>query len=496
MALELHRRRHAMSQPAVSKCSPRPRALVRELFQGGALVLLLNGCGARADDVTVDDDPRVAPGGLTYAADRDPDPAVVSVRLVAEERRLRVVADTLTALKTFSGSLPGPVIRATRGARVVVELTNRLPQPTTLHFHGVRLENGMDGVPDVTQPAVPPGGVFTYDFQAVDAGLYWYHPHHDSLGALGAGLFGALLVDDPDDEPELGDEVLLVLSDLTLDASGAIITPEPDAEDVLLGREGNVVLVNGKQRPTFEATPGRRQRWRILNSARSRYFRLGLPGHTFLQIGSDGGRLERPVTQAEPVITPGERLDLLVEPQGELGATLELLALPLTRALGREPSPAVPLLELSLVPSSAPPSPPLPALTRSLAPIDTRDAETVPLALTVDDTEGDVTMGVNGIPFAHHAPVHARVGTTQILAIQNHTPFDHPFHLHGFSFQELDANGASLRPLQSKDTLNVPALTTRRVAVAYDDRPGMWMFHCHILDHAQVGMMGMIHLSP
>ena len=119
----------------------------------------------------------------------------------------------------------------------------------------------------------------------------------------------------------------------------------------------------------------------------------------------------------------------------------------------------------------------------------------MPLALTLDDAEAEVTMGVNGIAFAHHAPVLARVGTTQILAIENQTPFDHPFHLHGFSFQEIDENGDSVRPIQLKDTLNVPALETRRVAVSYDDRPGMWMFHCHILDHAEVGMMGMLHLS-
>jgi FtsP/CotA-like multicopper oxidase with cupredoxin domain len=460
------------------------------------MVALLLSCGApESSQLEGAQSPSVHSAGLTYAADLDPQPGVVSVELSAEEHRFGVLPGTSTALETFSESLPGPVVRAKRGDRVRVELTNRLSHPTTIHFHGVRLPNSVDGVPDVTQPAVPPGGRFTYDFEALDPGLYWYHPHHDSLGALGRGLFGVLVIDEPEEEPDLGDEVLLVLSDLTLDTSGALAAPASDAETVLFGREGNVVLVNGKPRPTFEATPGRRQRWRILNAARSRYFRLGLAGHTFLQIGSDGGRIERPIAVAEPVITPGERLDLLVEPRGELGTTLELVALPITRAVGREPSLAAPLLALTFVASAAPPSPPLPDLTRSLTPIDTQGAETVRLALTLDDAEAKVTMGVNGIAFGHDAPVMARVGTTQIFAIENQTPFDHPFHLHGFSFQELDENGESVRPIQIKDTLNVPALATRRVAVSYDDRPGMWMFHCHILDHAEAGMMGMLHLS-
>lgn len=497
MASKLQRGHHAMSEQLTSEPEERCRTSSSRAVQSTlAIVAVLVGCSAPdGAEPEADQPPGVRVAGLTYAADLDPEPGVVSVKLAAEEHRFRVLPGAITTLETFAGSLPGPVIRAKRGDRVQVELMNRLSHPTTIHFHGVRLPNGMDGVPDVTQPAVAPGARFTYDFRAVDAGVYWYHPHYDSLGALGTGLFGVLVVDEPEEEPELGDEVLLVLSDLTLDANGALATPASDAETVLVGREGNVVLVNGKPRPTFEATPGRRQRWRILNSARSRYFRLGLAGHAFLQIGSDGGRLESPLTVAEPVITPGERLDLLVEPRGELGTKLELVALPITRAVGREPPPATPLLDLALVASNAAPSPPLPALTRSLAPIDTRGAETVPIALTIDDARADVTMGVNGIAFAHHAPVLARVGTTQILAIENHTPFDHPFHLHGFSFQELDENGNSLRPIQPKDTLNVPALATRRVAVSYDDRPGMWMFHCHILDHAQAGMMGMIHLS-
>jgi FtsP/CotA-like multicopper oxidase with cupredoxin domain len=424
-----------------------------------------------------------------------PDAKVVSVELRAAPFEHEFSPGKPSRVAAYSGSLPGPVIRARRGDRLRVTLENALAVPTTLHFHGIRLPNAMDGVPDMTQPPVQPGGRFEYEFELPDAGLYWYHPHYDSLAALGSGLYGAIVVDDPDEQPDLGDETVLVLSDVSLDANGTLVAPARDPDSLFAGSDGNVVLVNGAVQPRLEVPAGRRQRWRILNAARARYFKLGLPGITFLQIGADGGALERPVPVSEPVITPGERLDVLVEFGEAVGTSLELSALPIARGIALPESAALPLMTVVVVPPLSTSSPPLRDLTRHVSPIDLVGAAEVPIDLTLNDHDGGPAMGINGVSGSMSGAVHALVGTSQILNVRNFTPYSHPFHLHGFFFQPLDGNGTPLAPLSAKDTIDVPPLSAVKLGVHYDDRPGMWMFHCHILDHSEAGMMGMLHVT-
>jgi FtsP/CotA-like multicopper oxidase with cupredoxin domain len=431
---------------------------------------------------------------LTEARDLDPDPNVVSVVLRAAPERLELLPGKTTTIEAYGGSLPGPLIHAKRGDRLQVHFENALTEASTIHFHGIRVPNAMDGVPDVTQPAVPPGGSFDYAFDLPDAGLFWYHPHDDSLVQVGSGLYGAILVDDPDEPAELGDETVLVLSDMSLDDTGALVPPSTDPNAVIAGSEGNVVLVNGRVHPELRVESGRRQRLRLVNAARARYFSLSLAGHTFLQIGSDGGRLSEPQSVENPLLAPGERLDLLLDPVGNEGDSLELVALPYARGLSLDPSSEEELVTFRVVAPENPPSPPLPTLTSSLAPIDTTNAESVTIALTLDQEADSVTMGINGVSGSDAQPIHALVGSTQVLVVQNMTPYNHPFHLHGFFFQPLDQTGAPAQPLMLKDTIDVPPITELKLAVTYDDRPGMWMFHCHILDHAEAGMMGMLHV--
>jgi FtsP/CotA-like multicopper oxidase with cupredoxin domain len=354
----------------------------------------------------------------------------------------------------------------------------------------------MDGVPDMTQPPVPPAGTFDYDFDLPDAGLYWYHPHCDTVAQMGSGLYGAILVDDPDEPAELGDETVLVLSDISLDEQGHPLPVVTGGVGVVTGSEGNVVLVNGQVHPTLDVKAGRRQRLRVLNASRARYFRLGIAGRTFLQIGSDGGASEAPMVVEEPVLAAGDRLDLVLEPLGEEGSSVELVAREISRGLPLAPSAEVELMELRVVESDAAPSAPLPSLAREVSAIDPVGAEEVPIALTMYEEGGSWFMGVNDVPGSEAVPIHARVGSTQVLVVENRTPYVHPFHLHGFFFQPLDADGNVIHPIGLEDTIDIPPVMTVKLAVHYEARPGMWMFHCHILDHAEAGMMGMIHLSP
>ena len=153
---------------------------------------------------------------LSQPADRNPDPNILEIDLKA---RLADVTIGGTAVKvwTYDGLLPGPLIRAKVGDRLIVHFTNELPSPTTVHWHGVRVPIEMDGVPGVSQPDVKTGESFTYDFVLRDAGLYWYHPHVMSAAQVGYGLYGALLVDDPTDSVGVADQLTLVLSDIGFD---------------------------------------------------------------------------------------------------------------------------------------------------------------------------------------------------------------------------------------------------------------------------------------
>ena len=460
-----------------------------------SLLLFTAACSAQGVP-PVDQPSRGAATALSpaEALDRDPRPDVVAVTLTAEAVDRELEPGRTVHLAGYSGSVPGPLIRAKPGVLLQVHLENHLTEPTTLHFHGVRVPNAMDGVPDMTQPAVLPGQSFDYSFVLPDAGLYWYHPHYDSVAELGSGLYGPILVEDPNDEPELGDEVVLVLSDLGVDEHGDPLPPASTPDDIVSGSEGGIVLVNGLVHPRLEVGVGRRLRLRIVNAARSRYFKLGMAGHSFVVIGGDGGRFSAPLTVTEPVVTPGERLDLLVTPSGAAGSSVELVARAVSRGMPLPASAEAPLVGLELVANERSASPPLPSLERALAPLATAGAAEVPIALTLNADDTSVVMGIDGVPGDEAEPVHALVGSTEVLVVSNMTPYNHPFHLHGFFFEPRADDGSPLAVIERKDTIDVPPVSRVKLAVTYDDRPGMWMFHCHILDHAEAGMMGMLHV--
>jgi FtsP/CotA-like multicopper oxidase with cupredoxin domain len=432
------------------------------------------------------------------AEDLNPDPSIVEVALDARVASLEILPGTTTPAWTYNGGLCGPLIRAKVGDTIIVHFTNSLPEETTVHWHGIRLPSAMDGVPGHTQAPVPPGGSFDYVFQVPDAGLFWYHPHSHSAVQVGFGLYGPLLVEDPTEPADLGQTVVMVLSDIAVDPDGSLSDPDRSGDlGKLFGREGNVLLVNGRVHPNLVARPGARQRWRIVDAAISRYFQLALDGKSFTQIGSDGGFIEAPTGLGRPVVSPGERMDLLVDPSGDPGSAVTVRWTAFDRGFGTAfdvPDQDLFTVTTADVPPFAPP--PLPDRLRTIPPLDLTNATQRLLQLTFDQSTGSLVMGINGVPAWDAPPWDARVGDTEVWTISNAVPFAHPFHLHGFFFQPLDALGAPLGSPYWQDTINVPVDGTIRFAVRYDDRPGMWMFHCHILDHADAGMMGMLMLSP
>ena len=429
------------------------------------------------------------------ATDRNPDPDVVEVDLTAKIAEVEIAPGTRVRAWTYNGGLPGPLIRAKVGDRVIVHFVNELDEPTTIHWHGVRVPIEMDGVPGISQPEVKKGERFTYDFVVRDASLYWYHPHVMSAAQVGYGLYGALLVEDPADGVGVADQLTLVLSDIGVDKGGALEPADSGGSaGMVFGREGASVLVNGRIRPTLRARAGAAQRWRIVNAAKSRFFYLDLDGQPFTVIGQDGGLQERPVTSDILLITPGERLDVVVAPTGAPGGSITLRSMLYNRGYGSiEYRSVEDLFTVVFTPEPALPKPAPPRVIRTIAPPPLAGATPVAIALTLPPQEaGHSEFRINGVPYWKATPFTAALGETQLWTVKNDTEWDHPFHLHGYFFMVVDEQGQPLAPRVWKDTVNIPMKTTARLLVTFDERPGEWMIHCHILDHAEGGLMGTV----
>jgi FtsP/CotA-like multicopper oxidase with cupredoxin domain len=430
---------------------------------------------------------------LTRPADLNPDPHILEFKLEARVVELEITPGFKTPIWTYNGVLPGPYIRAAVGDTVIVHFKNSLPEETTIHWHGVRVPNEMDGAPGMTQAPIPPGGEFRYEFVVRDAGTFWYHPHLNSAAQVGWGLYGPFVVEDPAERARFGDDLVLVLSDMSLDEKGALLPKDNGGPfGDLFGREGNVLLVNGKVRPRLKVRAGKPQRWRIINAARARYYGFALRGHTFVRIGGDGGLAARPERLSRLTIVPGERMDVVFTPSAAPGSLTTLRWLATDRGYGTTFNrPPEAMLDIETIDAPAVTAAAVPERLREIRPIDVRAATPHTLDLTITREGNTVEMGINGVPSWKAAPLHARVGDTHVWTVKNDSAFDHPFHLHGFFFQVLDET----RVPEWKDTVNVPVKSSVRLAVAFDERPGMWMFHCHILDHAEVGMMGHVHVE-
>jgi FtsP/CotA-like multicopper oxidase with cupredoxin domain len=431
---------------------------------------------------------------LREAVDSNPDPNIVEINLEARLAKIRFSGKQEVEAWTYDGGLPGPLIRIHVGARLIVHFTNKLPKPTTVHWHGVRVPIGMDGVPGISQPEVQPGESFTYSFIVPDAGLFWYHPHVQSAMQVGNGLYGALLVEDPAEPVPPMDQLVLVLSDIGIEKNGALSSPDSGGSmGMAFGREGNLQLVNGQEKPTLVARPGALQRWRIVNTAKSRYFRLLLgPTTTFTKIGGDGGLQEFPTTLDTLVLAPGERLDVIVAPLAPTETEFTVSNILFNRGYGSVEYRSIDEL-FKIVAGGKPEarSVAVPDVRRKI-PALTKDGAT-PVQLDLNITQiggnGAFVYDINGKPFEQAIPLKARLGETQLWTVNNTTPWSHPLHIHGYFFQVLDEKGEVARPIEWKDTVSVPFKESLRLLVRFDDRPGQWMVHCHVLDHAEGGLM-------
>jgi FtsP/CotA-like multicopper oxidase with cupredoxin domain len=430
-----------------------------------------------------------------HANSARPAAPVVDIELTAAVARLELVPGVATEVWAYNGQVPGPVLEFREGDRVRVRFRNDLPETTTVHWHGMHLPFPSDGSP--FHP-VAPGEEYEYAFtvRPGTAGTYWYHPHpdHRTGRQVARGLYGGIIVRAADDPLPAMTERLLVLSDNRFLDDGSLDLPDPHSHqgrvDFENGREGSVLFVNGKVMPTLSIRSGEVQRWRVVNASAGRFYRLSIPGHRLLHVGSDGGLFERPVEVDELLLATAERAEFLVRGTGAPGSVVTVQSLPYDRYIPqtRPQDWDQPRDLLALRYEDAPPVAP-PALPTVLRPIPALDPAQATATRTMVMSQGFI----NGLLMdMQRIDVSAPLGATEIWQIENVVGMDHPFHLHGFQFQVLDRDGVP-EPFRSwKDTVNVPKHQTVRFIVRYDNFPGMWMFHCHILDHEDHGMMGVL----
>ena len=425
----------------------------------------------------------VAPEVAAETSLTGPEPTV-RIALEARETNWEVAPGVTISGYGYNGQVPGPVIEAKQGEPIEIAFTNRLSEPTLIHWHGLRVPASMDGT-QATQRPVAPGETFIYRFTPPDAGTFWYHPHANETEQLEKGLYGAFIVRGAD-EPVVDREQILVFDDVDADKQGRLAKfgGFRERHD---GREGDIRLINGKAEPELTIAAGQIERWRIINASSARYIRLSLGGAKFQIIGTDGGLIETPVDATEVLLPAADRVEILVGPFEE-GQKLSIDSL---RYLRRTMRTRGNERFGTLVAGAAKPSrASIPARLRTIEPLAAADAKpnrSVKFSVGLNLRKG-LDFRVNGE--THHQDKPVKVGELQVWDVVNASLMDHPFHLHGFFFQVLSINGKAPAFRSWEDVVNLPPRTTVRIAWMPEDRPGSWMYHCHILEHHEAGMMG------
>ncbi len=443
------------------------------------------------------------------------------------------------AMYGYNGEIPGPLLRVKQDSTFTVNVTNNIDQPTTVHWHGIRLDNANDGTDGLTQKAIEPGSSFKYTVKVPDEGIYWYHTHVREDLQQPMGLYGNVLVTpkDPKAYSPVNQEQVLAVSDLLLDEKGL---PVPfnakTADHTLMGRFGNTMLVNGMTDYKLNVSKGELVRFYLTNTANTRTFKIDFGGAKMKLVGGDNGRYEKEQFVDSTILAPSERaiIDVLFEKPGTY------------TIMHRTPDTSYPLgiVTVGTAPASPSYSQSFGTLSANQDIIKDIDAfrpffsktpdHTLVLDLSMmgntmmgghggmmadapkDGIEWEDTMGMmNGSAMGNMIKwkmvdqatgatnkdlvYTAKVGDKLKIRIINKKdsphPMQHPIHFHGQRFLVLSDNGVTNTDLVWKDTVLIP--TGHTVDILLDvSNPGDWMFHCHIAEHLSNGMMGLLKVLP
>ena len=424
------------------------------------------------------------------------------------------------SLLSYNGQIPAPRLEAKPGDKVRLHFTNNLKQPTNIHYHGLHIP--LTGNADNVFLKIEPEKKLTYEFQIPNnhpSGTFWYHPHLHGLVAeqLFGGLAGLFIVRGKLDEvPELkaAQEEFLVLQDFSLDEDGR--RSDSAHMSLMMGREGDVITVNGRVNPSIALAKGGLLRLRILNASPSRFYRLALEEHSFYQLATDGNSLSEPIEVSELLLTPGQRADVLVKgavrPRADdrrkgmrtktdkESGQYRLLNLPYDRGsmgmmgggmMGRRNNSDAPTALATVNYESAVESLTLPTKLASISALP--EPQTVRRFELNHGMSPAVGMAflINGEPYSHDV-IHTQVklNTIEDWELINTGVMDHPFHIHGSAFQVISRNNKPESLLAWRDTVLVKRGETVRIRIPFRDFAGKTVYHCHVLDHEDLGMMG------
>lgn len=428
--------------------------------------------------------------------------------LHAQRSRLTLQAETdsltINSL-TYDGFTAGNCLELRPGDTLRLTLNNQLDEPTNLHFHGLHIPP--TGTGDDVFRHVAPGESYTYDFQLAPdhpATLAYYHPHRHGLVAkqIFGGLGGAIVVrGDIDALPAIqaATETIAILKDFDRD-----FTRPPQGQEHLKGRHGEFVTINGRQNPSWTISQNGLLRLRLLNASTARYYKLAIDQHPLYLIGTDGGAIEQPVELENIELAPGERADILVKGDQPAGSyRVWDFGAGLTSGMGR----GLGGMQGSNIPGQRDREPMTIATLHygePVEPIALPDRLTTIAALSEPATTHRLTLGhgmtgdsmvflLNGQQFDHdRVDIQTQVGQVEDWEIVNHGMTSHPFHIHVNGFQVIDRNGTP-EPFRAwKDTVNINPGEVVRLRTRYADFAGKTVFHCHILDHEDSGMMGIL----
>ena len=459
------------------------------------------------------------------------------------------IGNTEVKMLAYNGMIPGPLIKVTQGAEITLNFKNETDVPTTIHSHGIRLDNKFDGVPDVTQKAVEPGKSFTYTIKFPDEGMYWYHPHIREDYAQELGLYGNYLVvpNDPNYWSPVNREVALFVDDILMENGKIAVFSKASADRTLMGRFGNTMLVNGETNYVVQAKAGEVIRFYVTNSANTRTFNISIPGVKMKLVGADGGKYERETWSEGVVLAPSERaiVEVLFANAGsyklehktpertyELG-TIVVESEKVATSLGKEfavlrsnkdiqseidafrssfNKPVDKRLKLTIDMGAGMQGMMQPeqagghnmnmmgndqsmssgSMMPSTEPIEWEDSNAMMNEMSNPDTMKWVILDEDTGKKNMDIDWKFKVGDKVKIKITNDPksmhPMQHPIHFHGQRFLVLSTNGKPNDNLVWKDTTLIPNGDTVEILVEMTN-PGEWMAHCHIAEHLEASMM-------
>lgn len=466
----------------------------------------------------------------------DGDTLAISVSMVR-----RTIEGHEMVMYGYNGQYPGPLIQAPKDATLIVRVTNEIQTPTTIHWHGIRLDNRFDGVPGVTQDAIEQGESFTYEVHVPDAGMFWYHPHVREDVQQDLGLFGNLHVTSPDPEyygPAHREEVF-VLDDILMDDQGPLPWGDSAPTHALMGRFGNVMMVNGETDHRLTVQRGEVVRFFLTNVANTRTFNVTFGGARTKVVASDVGRYEREQWVPSVVIAPAERyvVDVRFDEPGEVAIANTIQAINHFRGVFYPQVDTLSMVTVTEEQAEASVSEAFDTLREHEAvqtEIDgfrewfgrTPDHE-LEATVRVQNLHNSIMLSMeadtlyyppiewnDGMPMMNWLSTgeqvtwilrdratgaenmdidwRFRVGDVVKIRIFNSPdsfhPMNHPIHVHGQRFLVLSVDGVESENLVWKDTAIAPVGSTMDLLVEMSN-PGEWMLHCHIAEHLSAGMM-------